>query len=54
MIMATKALLDKNPDPTEEEIKWGLANNTCRCGNYTFIIRAVQAAAKKLKANKVG
>jgi len=54
MIMATKALLDKNSDPTEEEIKWGLANNTCRCGNYSFIIRAVKAAAKKLKARRVG
>jgi carbon-monoxide dehydrogenase small subunit len=50
MVMATKALLDKNSEPTEEEIKQGLANNTCRCGNYSFIIRAVQSAAKKLKA----
>lgn len=50
MIMATKALLDGNSDPTEDEIKWGLANNTCRCGNYTFIIRAVKAAAQKLRS----
>lgn len=51
MIMATKALLDKNPDPTDDEIKQGLANNTCRCGNYTFIMRGVKAAAQKLKGS---
>ena len=49
MIVATKALLDKNPNPTVDEIKWGLANNLCRCSNYTFIIKAVQAAAQKLQ-----
>ena len=49
MIVAAKALLDKNPDPTVDEIKSGLANNTCRCGNYSFITRAVLSAAKKLK-----
>ena len=49
MIMATKALLDRNPNPTVEDIKIGLANNTCRCGNYSFITRAVLAAAKKLR-----
>ena len=49
MIVAAKALLDKNPDPSVDEIKSGLANNTCRCGNYSFITRAVLSAAKKLK-----
>ena len=49
MVMATKALLDKNPDPTVDDIKNGLANNTCRCGNYSFITRAVLSAAKKLR-----
>ena len=49
MIMATKALLDKNPDPTVEDIKRGLAGNLCRCGNYPFVIKSVLAAAAKLK-----
>jgi carbon-monoxide dehydrogenase small subunit len=49
MVMATKALLDKNPNPTVDDIKNGLANNTCRCGNYSFITRGVLAAAKKLR-----
>jgi carbon-monoxide dehydrogenase small subunit len=49
MVMATKALLDKNPNPTVDDIKYGLANNTCRCGNYSFITRGVLTAAKKLR-----
>ncbi len=36
-VMATKALLDQNPNPTVDEIKKGLGNNLCRCSNYTFI-----------------
>jgi carbon-monoxide dehydrogenase small subunit len=54
MIMATKALLDKNPDPTAEDVKRGLAGNICRCGNYHFITRSVLAAAEKLKGQKGG
>jgi len=34
MVLASKALLDKNPNPTEEDVKWALAGNICRCGNY--------------------
>ncbi len=41
MIMAAKALLLQNPDPTEEEIKKGLSGNLCRCTGYTKIIEAV-------------
>lgn len=48
MIMAAKALLDENPDPTEEEIKEGLAGNLCRCTGYENIIKAVQEAAKEI------
>ena len=43
-----KALLDKNPNPTEHEIRFNLANNLCRCTGYDKIVRAVQAAAKEL------
>ena len=49
MIMAAKALLDKNPNPTEDDVKWALAGNLCRCGNYRFIGQSVLAAAAKLK-----
>ena len=48
-IVATKALLEKNPDPTEHEIRFWLANNLCRCTGYDKIVRAVQEAAKKMQ-----
>ena len=48
--MATKALLDSNPNPTANDIKLGLANNTCRCGNYNLIVTSVLAAAAKMKS----
>ena len=47
--MATKALLDENPDPSEEEIKWALSGNICRCGNYHLITKSVLAAAEKIR-----
>lgn len=45
-IMAAKALLDKNPNPTEYEIRYWLAGNLCRCTGYDKIVRAVQDAAQ--------
>ena len=48
-LIAAKALLDKNPDPTEEEIRFGLAGNLCRCTGYDKIVRAVQDAAKEMR-----
>jgi len=47
-IVAAKALLDKNPKPTESEIRFALAGNLCRCTGYDKIIRAVQAASEML------
>jgi len=47
-VIATKALLDKIPDPDEETIRYWLAGNLCRCTGYDKIIRAVQDAAKTL------
>ena len=41
MIMAVKCLLDKNPKPTELDIREAISGNLCRCGNYSFIIEAV-------------
>lgn len=48
-LVAAKALLDKNPNPTEEEIRFGLAGNLCRCTGYDKIVRAVQDAAKEMR-----
>ena len=49
MVMCTKALLDVNPDPTEDEIKYALRNNYCRCTGYVKIIAAVKLSAKILQ-----
>ncbi|MDX8482703.1 (2Fe-2S)-binding protein [Mesorhizobium sp. VK24D] len=48
-LMAAKDLLAKNPSPTEEEIRFGLAGNLCRCTGYDKIVRAVQDAANVMK-----
>ena len=47
-IMSAKALLDRHPHPTEDEIKEGIANNICRCTGYVQIVEAIQAASKAL------
>jgi carbon-monoxide dehydrogenase small subunit len=49
MIMAAADLLQRNPDPTEEEIRHGLEGNLCRCTGYHNIVRAVQDAARSGK-----
>ncbi len=49
VLIAAKALLEKNPDPSEEEIRFGLAGNLCRCTGYDKIVRAVQAAAREMR-----
>tara|TARA_B100001250_G_scaffold285204_1_gene247263 strand:+ start:8966 stop:9442 length:477 start_codon:yes stop_codon:yes gene_type:complete len=48
-LIAAKALLDKNPDPTETEIRYALAGNLCRCTGYDKIVRAVQEAAREMR-----
>ena len=48
-IVASKSLLEQNPNPTEHEIRFWLANNLCRCTGYDKIIRAVQEAASKMQ-----
>ena len=48
-IMSVKALLNENPDPTDEEIKEALEGNLCRCTGYLKIVEAVKEAAKTLK-----
>ena len=52
VIMTAAALLGRNPDPTEDDIKQALARNLCRCGTHTRIIKAVQRAARELAPAK--
>ena len=52
MLLATKALLAENPDPTEEDVKDYLAGNLCRCGSYLKIIAAVRGAAQRLTSER--
>ena len=47
-LVAAKALLDRNPDPTEIEVRYGLAGNLCRCTGYDKIVRSVLAAARTI------
>ena len=48
IIISALALLNENPSPTEEEIRWALAGNLCRCTGYTKVIAAVQRAAAEM------
>ena len=48
MLMSSYALLKKNPNPTEAEIRWGISGNLCRCTGYQNIVKAVQFASKKM------
>jgi nicotinate dehydrogenase subunit A len=47
MVMTAKVLLDKNPNPTEVQIKQALQNNLCRCGSHLRVIRAIKRAARE-------
>ncbi len=49
-LMSAKSLLDRNPNPTEAEIRYALAGNLCRCTGYDKIVRAVMDAAKVIQA----
>jgi len=50
MMLSAVALLKENPNPTEDDIRWGLSGNLCRCTGYVNIVKAVQYAAEKMKA----
>jgi len=50
MLLTAKALLDDNSDPTDEEVRWALSGNLCRCTGYVNIVRAVLAAAAAMQA----
>lgn len=49
ILIAARALLERNPDPTESEVRYWLAGNLCRCTGYDKIIRSVLAAAKEMR-----
>ena len=48
MMLTSMALLEDNPNPTEEEIRWGISGNLCRCTGYVNIVKAIQYAAEKM------
>ena len=52
MITRAYRLLQENPNPSDEEIRWGLSGNLCRCTGYQNIVKAVRYAAEKLQAQK--
>ena len=49
MMMTTAVLLEENPNPSEDEIRWAISGNLCRCTGYTNIVKSVQNAAKKMQ-----
>ena len=49
MMLVSAALLEENPDPSEEEIRWAISGNICRCTGYQNIVKAVQWAANDMK-----
>ena len=52
MMLVSTALLEENPDPTEEEIRWAISGNLCRCTGYENIVKSVRWAARKLEADR--
>jgi carbon-monoxide dehydrogenase small subunit len=54
MILVSKALLDRNPQPTDQEVSEALSGNFCRCTGYEPIIEAVQAVAAQMNGHKGG
>jgi carbon-monoxide dehydrogenase small subunit len=50
MIMQAAWLLDQNPDPSEQEIRWGISGNLCRCTGYVNIVKAIEQAAAEMAA----
>jgi carbon-monoxide dehydrogenase small subunit len=52
MLISARALLARNPKPTDDEIRHGISGNLCRCTGYNKIVEAIQYAAEKLRADK--
>jgi carbon-monoxide dehydrogenase small subunit len=49
MLMTSYAFLKKSPNPTEEEIRWAISGNLCRCTGYVNIVKSIEYAAAKLR-----
>lgn len=52
MMLRAKELLENNPNPTEEEIRWGISGNLCRCTGYNNIVKSIQYAGAKLRGDE--
>jgi carbon-monoxide dehydrogenase small subunit len=53
MMIRAIELLEENPNPTEEEIRWGISGNLCRCTGYNNIVKAIQYAGAKMRGDEV-
>lgn len=53
MMLRAIELLEKNPDPTEEEIRWGISGNLCRCTGYNNIVKAIKYAGAKIRGDEL-
>lgn len=53
MLMRAKELLEENPNPTEEEIRWGISGNLCRCTGYNNIVKSIQYAGAKMRGDEL-
>jgi carbon-monoxide dehydrogenase small subunit len=54
MMLVAKALLEKNPDPSEEDVRWAISGNICRCTGYMNIVKAIQWAGRKMREESTG
>ena len=54
MMLTGKALLERNPLPTEDEVRWAISGNICRCTGYTNIVKAIQAAGRQMASDSAG
>ena len=51
MMLTSKALLENNPDPSEEEVRWAISGNICRCTGYMNIVKAIQSAGQQMASS---
>jgi len=54
MMLTGKALLERNPSPTEEEVRWAISGNICRCTGYMNIVKAIQTAGREMASEGAG
>jgi aerobic carbon-monoxide dehydrogenase small subunit len=54
MMLTGKALLERNPVPTEDEVRWAISGNICRCTGYMNIVKAIQAAGREMASQTAG